>query len=152
MGIRGGVSRNLATRNFTRWSHFSASEILTSIDVISIPIDPLPRLNFWQGIKTDGTDGPGQTEWSCRRRIRIGRNRGIRAACSLPPVAKHGGLQRSRRLHHRYWVLITADRLDASTVHLSLAFSLFFSLSFSLCLSVSLSLLIFHPQPSSAWL
>ncbi|EFN69842.1 hypothetical protein EAG_11460 [Camponotus floridanus] len=35
----------------------------------------------------------------------------------IPPVAKNGRLQRSWRLHHRYRVLITANRLDVMPLH-----------------------------------
>ena len=103
----------------------SCQEILwTSIDVISIPIDPRSLALISDGrIKTDGqtASGPGGAAGSGSGGIE-----GFEAASSTP-VASHGGLQRGRRLHHRYWILITADRLDASTVS---------------------SLLLFFPSPS----
>lgn len=69
-------------------------------------------------IKTDGqtASGPGGAAGSGSGGIE-----GFEAASSSP-VANHGGLQRGRRLHHRYWILITADRLDASTVSSLLPF------------------------------
>lgn len=56
----------------------------------------------------------------CRTRIRISTPRDSNGW--LPPVARHGGLQRLRRLHHRYRVLITADRLDVEHPSLLLLF------------------------------
>ncbi|KYN04197.1 hypothetical protein ALC62_04962, partial [Cyphomyrmex costatus] len=46
----------------------------------------------------------------CRTGIRISTQGFERLA--PPPVAKYGRLQRLRRLHHQYLVLISADRLD----------------------------------------
>lgn len=76
-------------------------------------------LNFWQALRQTGLIGTDRRNGCAVPPGSGSALRGIRTVGS--PVARHGGLQRLRRLHHRYRVLITADRLDVecpSLLHL----------------------------------